>query len=236
MARIVKEEEYHAKRNEILDMALSLVYSKGYAEMTIQDILDALQISRGALYHYFNSKQAILEALVDRMEVEAEQAFLPIVQDQNLSALQKLNLYFETSTRWKNTKKEFIMDLLRIWYSDENALLRQKMISDSLKYTTRLIELIIRQGIDEKVFTTRFPEQAAEIFVGIALTLSDSIVKLLLSHEHDQTAFGKSEMILDAYADAIERILGAPSGSLKAFEKDGLKALFDAIQSETAAK
>lgn len=56
MARIVKEEAYNAKRNEILDIALSLVYSKGYEQMTIQDILDGLHISRGALYHYFDSK------------------------------------------------------------------------------------------------------------------------------------------------------------------------------------
>lgn len=53
MARLVKEEEYNAKRNEILDIALSLVYSKGYEQMTIQDILDGLHISRGAFYHYF---------------------------------------------------------------------------------------------------------------------------------------------------------------------------------------
>ena len=50
MARIFKEEEFNAKRNEILDFSLGLVYSKGYAQMTIQDILDGLHISRGALY------------------------------------------------------------------------------------------------------------------------------------------------------------------------------------------
>ena len=67
MARILKEEEYNAKRNKILDFAQGLVYSRGYAHMTIQDILDGLKISRGALYHYFDSKDALLEALVDRM-------------------------------------------------------------------------------------------------------------------------------------------------------------------------
>ena len=56
MARILKEEEHTAKRNEILDAALQLVYSKGYEKMTIQDILDQLQISKGAFYHYFDSK------------------------------------------------------------------------------------------------------------------------------------------------------------------------------------
>ena len=65
MARIVKEEEYVEKRNEILAVAQRLVYTKGYEQMTIQDMLDELQISKGAFYHYFGSKQALLEALIE---------------------------------------------------------------------------------------------------------------------------------------------------------------------------
>ena len=53
MARTVKEQEYAEKRNDILDSALRLVYSKGYERMTIQDIQADLQISSGAFYHYF---------------------------------------------------------------------------------------------------------------------------------------------------------------------------------------
>ena len=163
MARIVKEEEYNAKRNEILDIALSLVYSKGYEQMTIQDILDGLHISRGAFYHYFDSKQALLDALVDRMGNEAEQTLLPIVQDPHLPALQKFRRYFEASARWKTHQKTLIISLLRMWYTDENAFIRQKMTSESLKSTAHLLEPIIRQGIQEKVFTTRYPEQVAVI-------------------------------------------------------------------------
>jgi AcrR family transcriptional regulator len=236
MARILKEEEYNAKRNEILDVALSLIYSKGYVQMTIQDILDGLRISRGALYHYFDSKQAVLEALVDRMEKEAEQAIIPIVQNPNLTALQKICSYFEASAQWKDRQKELIVSLLGMWYIDENALFRQKMISKSKKGIAHFIEPIIRQGMEEKVFTTRFPEQAAEIFAGIALSLSDSMIELVLYSKCDQVAFEKLEVMLEAYADAIERILGAPSDSLKILKKDEFKAWFDTIQSEPASK
>ena len=54
MARTVKEQEYAEKRNEILDAAQRLVYTKGYERMTIQGILADLQISSGAFYHYFD--------------------------------------------------------------------------------------------------------------------------------------------------------------------------------------
>ena len=227
MARIINEKEYKTKRNEILDCALNLINSKGYAQMTIEDILTGLQISRGALYHYFNSKQAILEAIVDRMEEQAEQTILPIVQDPNQSALQKFHNYFKASMRWKNMQRESVINIMRMWYIDENILIRHKLTSETMKRTPRLIEPMIRQGIEEKVFTTSFPEQASEIIVGITLSLADTIFELMFQNEDKQAGFGKSEIILDAYTDAIERILGAPSGSLQILEKSALRGWFD---------
>jgi AcrR family transcriptional regulator len=222
MARILKEDQYNAKRNEILDYAMSLVYSRGYAQMTIQDILDGLHISRGALYHYFDSKQALLEALVERAGSAAAQAFLPIVQDPHLSAIEKFRRYFEASAQWKNAQKELILSLLATWYSEENVLIRQKMTAASLKGTPRILEPIIRQGIEEKAFTTRFPAQVAVIITGITLNLADTIIGLLLSPQPGPADFQELETALDAYFEAYfettERILGAPAGSLKVFD------------------
>ena len=234
MARIFKEEDFTAKREKILDFALSLVYSKGYEQMTIQDILDGLQISRGALYHYFDSKKAILEALVDRLGKEAEETIQPILEDSSLSALQKFHRYFETSARWKHMEKDLIVSLLPMWFSDENAFIRQKMTTAALTHTSRLLEPMIRQGIKEKVFTTRFPEQAAVIITGVFLNLGDTLVGLTFAP--DRASVQKFETILEAYIDSIERILGAPPGSLKVFEANDFKDWFVASQPEIASE
>ena len=71
MARTINEKEYAAKRNQILDVTQGLIYTKGYEQMAIRDILDELQISKGASYHYFDSKPALLEALTERIGQEA---------------------------------------------------------------------------------------------------------------------------------------------------------------------
>ena len=234
MARIVKEDEYNAKRKEILDSALKLIYSKGYEKMSIQDILDDLQISKGSLYHYFESKQAMLEALVERTGKEAAQNLLLIVEDPNLTALQKFRRYFELSLSWKTKQKDLILNLLSVWYSAENAIIRQKMASLTLKQTPKFFEPIIRQGMEEKVFTTRFPEQVAVIITGMALNLADTITVLWLSPNSDSSHFDKLEMLWDAYFDSIERILGAPAGSLKVFGAEAFQDWFREEQSDTA--
>ncbi len=86
------------------------------------------------------------------------------------------------------------------------------------------------------MFTTRFPEQVAVIVAGVALSLTDTIIGLLLSPRPDETTFQQAEITLDAYIDTIERIVGAPSGSLNVFEPDAFKEWWVALQPEPGSK
>jgi TetR/AcrR family transcriptional repressor of nem operon len=230
MARTVKEEEYAARRNEILDAAQRLVYAKGYEHMTIQDILDDRHISKGAFYHYFDSKGAVLEALVERMiVVEVMPLLTPIVQDSCLGALEKLNSYFDTSVRWKTTKKTFMLELLRVWLADENAIVRQKLFTMSVKHVTPLLAEIIRQGIREGVFKTSYPDQVCHVILYILQGLSETIIELLISSETNRDAARIESGIrvyTEALSDALERVLGAPSGSLHLIDPETLKEWF----------
>jgi AcrR family transcriptional regulator len=230
MARIVKEEEYAARRNEILDVVQRLVYTKGYEQMTIQDILDDLQISKGAFYHYFDSKGSALEALVERMVVvEVIPLLMPIVQDPHLTALEKLNRYFDTAIRWKTAKKTFMLELLRVWLADENAIVRQKLFTMSVKRVTPLLAEIIRQGIQEGVFKTSYPDQVCQAIVYILQGLSDTIIELLISNETKRDAARIESGVTvytEALTDALERVLGAPRGSLNLIDPETLKEWF----------
>ena len=224
MARTVKKEVRDAKRGDILDAALRLIYTKGYRETSLQDILDELGISKGSLYHHFDSKQEILNALIARMAAEAQKVVLPVVNDQQLSAIQKLQGYLNASTQWKARQKKTIIILMRMWYDEKNDVIRQKLAVESIPQTARVIESIIRQGLREKTFTTNYPEQAAVLFAQISIGTSDTVVRLLLSP--DNTTSKKVKAALDAHIDVIERMLGAPSGSLKAPSSNTFKRWF----------
>jgi AcrR family transcriptional regulator len=230
MARIVKEEVYSARRNEILDAARRFVYTKGYEQMTIQDILDDLQISKGAFYHYFDSKGAVLNALVERMVTEEVLPLvLPLVQAPDLSAIEKLERYFDISFRWKTAQMDFMLALLRVWLADENAIVRQKMFSTSVKLVTPQLAEIIRQGVQEGVFTTTYPDQVSHAIIYILQGLGDTIIELFISNEA-HLAPQRIESTVKAYThalnDAMERVLGAPTGSLRLIDPNTLKEWF----------
>src|SRR4051794_30291590 len=146
MARTVNKEDHAAKRGEILQAAQRLITSKGYERMTIQDILRELGMSNGAFFHYFESKPAVLEALIEQIRTETEKQMLPLVHDPDRSALEKLQGFFDTLDRMRVAHKAEVVMLGRVWYADENALVRLKVDAAVLKQRAPLLTEIVRQG------------------------------------------------------------------------------------------
>ncbi|MDT0440977.1 TetR/AcrR family transcriptional regulator, partial [Streptomyces doudnae] len=126
-------------------------HDKGYERMTIEDVLAKVQMSKGALYHYFGSKQALLEGIVDAMTEGATPPLEAVVADPSLDAIAKLHAYFGASAAWKADNPAAVSILMTLW-RDENALFRQKLAKESMRTSVPMLEAVIRQGCDEGVF------------------------------------------------------------------------------------
>jgi AcrR family transcriptional regulator len=210
MARIVNEAEYNQKRNEILNTAKKLVYTIGFEQMTIQDILNELNMSKGAFYHYFDSKADLLEALIKHISYEIITILDPIIEDPNLSGLEKLNTYFSKAATWKTNQKAFFISIMKSWYTDGNAIVRSKINRETTRLMTPIINRMVNQAIQEGECNTEFPEHAGDMIFTMFLGLGETLVENLLSPE---PKINYRELFL-AYTTAIELILGVEKGRL----------------------
>jgi AcrR family transcriptional regulator len=214
MTRSVKAHEYAQKRNAILDVAARYITTKGYEQMTTQDLLEALQISRGAFYHYFESKQALLMGLVERIGEQAEQLVLGIASSSVLPAQDKLLRFFAVLDQHKRENLDLIFAFLRVWYADENALFRQKLYLARIKRLAPWLAQIIQEGVAEGVFTTAYPAQAARIILSLLEDLGYATVELLFAEEGEHPDISRLVQMGEATADALERVLGMKPGCL----------------------
>lgn len=190
---------------------------KGYARMTIDDVLAKTQMSKGALYHYFGSKYALLEGIVDAMAESGVRELQAVVGDPDLDAIEKLHAYFRTEEALKAENVTAVSALMRLRHDENNALLRQKLSQESMRTTVPLLEAIIRQGCDEGVFDTDYPHEVAVIAIGMGLHLADAFIDAIEADGNvgADTSGPHIQFVLAAYVQAFERILGAPSGSLR---------------------
>ena len=215
MARTVNEAAYTARRNAILDATECAIETRGYEQMAIADLLDELHISSGAFYHYFDSKPALLMALVERRGDQLEQRVLPIIHDPTLRALDKLQRLFNAFDRDKLEHKELLFSYMRVLYADENAIFRYKMYAVMIKRLVPWLEEIIRQGVEEGIFTIPYPDQTARMIISLFEDFGYATVELFLSEQHSPDDLSRLERVSAAFADALERILGAPAGCLQ---------------------
>jgi AcrR family transcriptional regulator len=211
MARTVNIVEQAARRDAILDAAQRLILSNGYERLTVQDILEDLRISKGAFYHYFDSKPAVVEALTERLVDDSERTLAPIAEDPELGALQKLQAFFGEIIRWKSERQNLMVAMLPIWYAPDNLAFRLLVDRATAKRLAPLLSMIVRQGVDERQFATTYPEQAGPIIVAVVQALQDTMAQQLL------TAAPKAKEMVSthgAHIEAIERYLGVPTGTL----------------------
>jgi len=220
MPRISKEQDYFERQNEILDSAQRFIYSKGYEAMTIQDLLVDLKISKGAFYHYFSSKHALLEGLIGRSMDQATRLVLPILEDPNLTSLEKLVRYFDSVSNWKIAQKEYMIQLLKVWYKDENSIFRQKMMAAGVEFLSPILVKLISQGVEEGAMKVDDPKLTAKVVYSLMSNLGEELGGLILTMEHPQERPSRQECFHlmkqtnSAFTHAIERVLGVRKDSI----------------------
>jgi AcrR family transcriptional regulator len=214
MARTLNPAVHTIRREAFVDAALHLITHKGYEQMSIQDLLDQLEASRGAFYHYFDSKQALLEAVIERMVDAGLAAVAPIVKDPGLTALEKLTGVFGGIGRWKTDRKALVLSLLEVWISDENAIVREKFRRGLAGHLLPLLSTIVEQGMVEGVFNVSSPVATAQVMLMLLLGLQEVATDLYIAHQANTVTYEDVVRSFASYTDAFERILGAPTGTV----------------------
>ena len=125
MTRIAKAPD--ERRSELITTAQQLFYTKGYERTSVSDIVKAVGVAQGTFYYYFDSKTAVLEAVVAELIAQTQAILQEIVADETLAAIPKWIQAFQVANNWKIERKDEMIALLHLLHRDENVLLQYKM-------------------------------------------------------------------------------------------------------------
>lgn len=229
MARTIDRKAHASRRDQFVDAAQALMTTKGYEQVSIQDVLAATGASKGAFYHYFGSKADLLEAIVDRMTAAVLADAEPLLDNRSIPAPQKLSRLFGGISSWKTQRKDLLLALLETWYSDENIVVREKFRRHVTKRMTLVLRRIIDQGNAEGTFHAASAAAAAEVFVALLLALNERAGHLFLASQAHETSLAEVEETFAGYVDALERILGISAGSLELVDPSVVREWFGSI-------
>ncbi|MCM3341638.1 TetR/AcrR family transcriptional regulator [Paenibacillus sp. MER TA 81-3] len=199
--RVVKKAD--ERRNEILDAADELFGQKGFDGTSTNDILERVGIARGTLYHHFKSKEDIMDALIERYNVLLLGAAQEIAADKSIPVVERIiRVVMALNISGESSSKEIMEHI----HKPQNALMHQKIQRVIINGVTPILTEIIREGIEQGLFSTPFPYECMEMIVIYANTVFDDDMVTMTNEE-------RGSRIL-AFVCNVERLLGAESGSL----------------------
>ena len=212
-------KDHDERRQEFLDTAMQLFMQNGYERTTVNAIIDAVGVSKGAFYHYFKTKEQLLTELSKRASHLALEAARPIVDDPGTNALAKMNAIYRSTNSFKAQNRDLIMAMAEAFSSDANLRLRERMSAASVEAVAPLIARIIEQGNREKTMSVRDPEPTARFVLRIGSDLVGEFASSLRGLD-GEAAVTQVTRTLEMYTESVERILGVEPGSLVLIDDD----------------
>ena len=191
-----------SKKEQILDMSFSLFLEKGYDNTSISDILSKLDIARGTLYYHFESKEAIMDAIIERTAKKIVEEAKGIVLQKGLSVHEKIFLLFYESSMRRLSGGELMIDYLN---QPQNALFHEKSNRAFIQKISPILGDIISEGVKEGIFDNAFPYESAELILAMIMGFMDV--------PYENTDANDPERRMESLLYNMERMLGAKEGS-----------------------
>ena len=226
MARTLDPTAHSLRRDEFVDATQRLMQAKGFDEISVQDLLTDLGASKGAFYHYFDSKAALLEAVVDRIVDGAMGSVEPMLADPQVPAVDKLTGLFAGITSWKNARRDLLLSLMRAWTRTRTPSSARSSGVRPPSGSARRWRWSSRRGVDEGTLTCASPAHAARVFVSLLMGLNEQAVQLYVARAAGEVPLDEIRRVFAAYVEGLERILGARPGSLGLIDDETLRLWF----------
>ncbi len=216
MSETISKHDQRLK--ELLFTARGLFYRKGYDRTTVQDILDEAKIAKGTFYHYFRSKEDLLDKLVDIFN-KSTIAKVDAISLEKASPISKFEKVFRTIRDIKIDNIELMIALMNFMYDDKNVLFKKKIDESFVDFLTPLLTSIISEGISDGSFHTFDPQISAEIILSLFIKYGEIIGPMWQQITNSPEAINGIEERMKASVNSVERILGIPENTLKVVEK-----------------
>jgi AcrR family transcriptional regulator len=219
------------RRAQFLDCAQALFFSAGYEATTVNDILARAGASKGAFYHYFDSKEALLDALAERVAAQVIADAGDILDDPSLDALSRLNAFLAQGRHWKIERAPMLRAMFDALLKSENVALNQRIVAASGKVVTPVLIAIVEEGAREGVFDPASAAMVAEIVLLMgAARMTATVEAMALAARGDlDAATARLESRMADEETVIERLLGVPRGSVQLTEPGFMRAMLAAM-------
>lgn len=151
-------------REQILDAASSVFAKYGYKKATMDDIGHAIKKGKTAVYYYFDGKEDIFRAIVEREAMQLGKSILGAISEGG-NAFEKLSLYIHARVNTLQKVSNFY-DAMKNDLLDSLEFINQARRTYDA-FEINLVSGILTEGNQNQIFHVAQPSETAELIVNI---------------------------------------------------------------------
>lgn len=155
------------KRKYIVEKARSVFGKNGYRAVTMKDIVDRCEISRGGLYLYFSSTKELFEAVLEDEHARSA-SVLQAVMEKGTTPGEQLLLYLDVQKKAILKKKENLTAAIYEYLFENNLSAKNNPVKKWFDEDAALLARLITEGVEQEWMDC---EDAAEAARNILYTL-----------------------------------------------------------------
>ncbi len=193
------------KYTKILDALQTLLEAKDIRNISVNEIARAADMGKGSLYYYFPSKEAILEALVERDYAQPLHTAKNLASRTDIPPFTRMAMIFQAC---RNSSAQFRArrNAPASASAPEQAFIHQKYLTYLIMELKPVLTDIIRQGIDTGEIHFDRPAALAEIVLVVLAVKLDNALVPSTPEETEDTILGLISL--------LEKGTENPAGSL----------------------
>ena len=139
------------KKKYILETARKVFMEKGYKRVTMKDIVEACDISRGGLYLYFNGTDEIFMEVLKMESEEADDLFAgSIKEDATITDI--LTLFLEEQKKELLRKKNNLVQATYEFYFENDLPKKENILKNQFDSAVLIIQKLIENGVENGEF------------------------------------------------------------------------------------
>ena len=173
------------KKQYILDTARKVFVEKGFKNVTMKDIVEACEISRGGLYLYFDNTEQILLDILQMEAEEADDLFTGHISEEDTAA-DILTLFLKEQKKELLQKKNNLTVAVYEYSFAHKSTDKNNMMRRQFDAGVRVLEKLIEAGIASGEFYCENPKGAAS-----------NIMYVLEGMKINAQTFGITEKMVD---------------------------------------
>ncbi len=139
------------KRRYILETARKVFVEKGYKKVTMKDIVEACEISRGGLYLYFDSTENIFREVMRMESEETDDVFSGSIKE-DATAADILILFLQEQKKELLRKEDTLTQAIYEFYFENQLGRKDNVLRKQFDSAVKIIEKLIEAGVDNGEF------------------------------------------------------------------------------------